>query len=79
MQKVMNRFRWTLEVVKRSDDLTGFVVILERWVVERTFAWLKWNRRLSKNYEILTTTGEAFCYVAMIRIMLRRLEIANAE
>jgi hypothetical protein len=32
---------------------------------------------LSKNYEMLTTTGEAFCYVAMIRIMLRRLENAS--
>ena len=76
MHKVMNKFRWILEVVKRSDDLSGFVVIPKRWIVERTFAWLNWNRRLSKNYEMLTTTGEAFCYVAMIRIMLRRLENA---
>jgi transposase len=77
MQKVMNRFRWILEVVKRSDDLAGFVVIPKRWIVERTFGWLNWNRRLSKNYEMLTTTGEAFCYVAMTRIMLRRLENAS--
>jgi transposase len=76
MQKVMNQFRWIVEVVKRSDDLAGFVVIPKRWIVERTFGWLNWNRRLSKNYEMLTTTGEAFCYVAMIRIMLRRLENA---
>ena len=79
MEWVMDRFRWILEVVQRNDDLSGFVVIPKRWIVERTFAWLNWNRRLSKNYEMLTTTGEAFCYVAMIRIMLRRLEIANAS
>jgi transposase len=77
MQKVMHRFRWILEVIKRSDDLAGFAVIPKRWIVERTFAWLNWNRRLSKNYEMLTTTAEAFCYVAMIRIMLRRLEQAS--
>jgi transposase len=77
MQKVMNRFRWILEVIKRSDNLAGFVVVPKRWIVERTFGWLNWNRRLGKNYEMLTTTGEAFCYVAMIRIMLRRLEKAS--
>jgi transposase len=77
MQKVMNRFRWILEVLKRSDDLAGFVVIPKRWIVERRFGWLNWNRRLSKNYEMLTNTGEAFCYVVMIRIMLRRLENAS--
>lgn len=76
MQKVMNRFRWILKVVKRSDNLSGFVVFPKRWMVERTFGWLNWNRRLSRNYEMLTTTGEAFCYVAMIRIMLWRLEKA---
>ena len=68
-----------LEVVQRHDDLSGSVVIPKRWIVERTFAWLNWNRRLSKSYEMLTTTGEAFCYVAMIRIMLRQLEVANAS
>jgi transposase len=76
-QWVMNRFCWVLEVIKRSDELSGFVVLPKRWIVERTFGWLNWNRRLSKNYEILTTTGEAFCYVAMIRIMLRRLADAS--
>jgi transposase len=72
----MHRFRWILEVIKRSDDCSGFVVIPKRWIVERTFGWMSWNRRLSKDYEVLTTTAEAFCYVAMIRIMLRRLEDA---
>jgi len=51
----------------------GFHVIPRRWVVERTFAWLSHNRRLSKEYERLTTTSEAWIYLAMSRLMLRRL------
>lgn len=51
----------------------GFRVLPRRWVVERTFAWQGQNRRLSKDYERLCTTSEALIYVAMIRLMLRRL------
>lgn len=62
-----------LEVVKRSDKLGGFVVQPKRWIVERTFAWLGFHRRLSKDYEALPATSEAMIYVAMIRLMLARL------
>ena len=48
-------------------------VVPRRWVVERTFAWLGRNRRLSKDYETLPCSGEAFVYLAMIRLMLKRL------
>lgn len=48
-------------------------VLPRRWVVERTFAWLGQNRRLSKDFERLTSTGEALIYVAMTRLMARRL------
>jgi transposase len=44
-----------------------------RWVVERTFSWLSQNRRMSKDYERLAETSEAFVYVAMTRVMVRRL------
>jgi putative transposase len=44
-----------------------------RWVVERTFSWLGQNRRTSKDYERLCVTGEAFIYVMMTRLMVRRL------
>jgi putative transposase len=44
-----------------------------RWVVERTFSWLGQNRRMSKDYERLPETGEAFVYAAMSRLMVRRL------
>src|SRR5215207_1941773 len=45
----------------------------KRWIVERTFSWLSQNRRLSKDYERLPETGEAFVYVAISRLMVRRL------
>ncbi len=45
----------------------------QRWIVERTFGWLTWYRRLSKVYEQLVEVSESFVYVAMIHLMLRRL------
>jgi putative transposase len=51
----------------------GFRVLPRRWVVERTFSWLGQNRRLSKDYERLCASAEAFVYAAMIRLMVRRL------
>lgn len=70
---VIEHCRFRLRVVLRSDDQKGFVVLPRRWVVERTFAWLSHHRRLSKEYEVLTTSSEAFVYLAMIRILVRRL------
>ena len=64
---------WIFQVVKRSDDGQGFVVLPRRWVVERTFAWLGRYRRLSKDYEQLPETSEAMIYAAMIHLMLKRL------
>jgi putative transposase len=65
---------WILEIVKRSDDVTGFQVLPKRWIVERTFAWFGRYRRLSKDYETLTESSEATTYLAMIHLMLRRLK-----
>ena len=52
---------------------SGFQVLARRWVVERTIAWLTTNRRLAKDYERLVETGEMLLYLAMSRILLRRL------
>ena len=71
---VANLTGWLWEVVKRSDKLTGFVLLPRRWVVERSFAWLSFNRRLSKDYEKLPRNSESALYIAMLLIMLRRLE-----
>jgi putative transposase len=72
---VADRFQFALQVVLRSDDQKGFKLLPRRWVVERTFAWLNHNRRLSKDYEVLPETAETFVYLAMTRLMLRRLAV----
>jgi putative transposase len=69
--------QWAKEEVKvdlqKLLPPQGFQVLPRRWVVERSFAWLCHNRRLSKDYERLCSTGEAFVYAAMTRLMVRRL------
>ncbi len=66
------RCGWRLAIVSKSPDQQGFVVIERRWVVERTFAWLGRNRRLSKDYEEYGETTEAWIYLASIRLLLKR-------
>lgn len=62
-----------VEVVKRCDDASGFKVLPRRWVVERTFGWLMRHRRLVRDYEQSETSAQAWIYIAMTRIQLRRL------
>ena len=72
---------WAREWAKEGKEVDwqrlmpprGFRVLPRRWVVERTFAWICHNRRMSKDYERLCATGEAFVYAAMTRLMVRRL------
>lgn len=68
-----HRPKLEVEVIKRSDDVKGFAVLPRRWVVERTFGWLMKQRRLVRDYETLETSAQAWIYLAMIRIMIRRL------
>src|SRR3954466_11710442 len=71
LKKVLRRVK--LEIVKRSDQAKGFVVLPKRWIVERTFAWLGRCRRLAKDWENLNCKALAFLRLASIRLMLRRL------
>ena len=73
MQWVMDVCRWIVQVVLRPQQTKGFVLLKKRWVVERTFGWLMGCRRLVRDYELLPQTSEAFIYLAMIRVMVRRL------
>jgi transposase len=63
---------WTMEIV-RCCDLHRFVVLPKRWIVERSFAWIGRNRRLTRDFERYARTVGAFVRLAMIRIMLKRL------
>ncbi len=72
---------WILELVVRPEgeskgEKTKFKVLKWRWIVERTFAWLGRYRRLSKDYEGSAESSESWIYMAMIHLMLRRLDPA---
>jgi putative transposase len=85
LEWVKDQLQWTVEVVKRPSrwrwyppgvepvPLPAFTVLPRRWVVERTFGWLGLNRRLSKDYERVPETSEAWIYAGMSRLLLRRL------
>jgi putative transposase len=67
------KWGWKLEIVKRTDDMKGFVLLPHRWIVERTFAWFENYRLLAREYEFSTKSSEADIDLVMIHIMLRRL------
>lgn len=73
LQWAATRIRAVIDPVMRNDKIKGFVLVPKRWVSERTFSWLGHSRRLNKDYERLTRSSEAMIYIAMIRIMVRRL------
>jgi putative transposase len=70
---VQQNLHVVLEIVLKLGDQKGFQVLPKRWVIERTFAWITRNRRLARDYERLAQSSEAFIYLAMIRLGLRRL------
>jgi transposase len=65
--------RLAVTIIKRSDNVTGFVVLPRRWVVERTFGWLVRHRRLVRDYERRPEHHEAMVWWATVTIMTRRL------
>ena len=70
-------FGFLLEVVKRPD-LSRFVGLPKRWIVERTFSWLIWHRRLSKDFEHSPKSSEVMVYIASNSIMLRRYTLCDS-
>lgn len=64
---------WMLQLIKRPLAVAGFVLLPQRWIVERTFAWLGRYRRQSRDYERLTESSEAMIQISMIHRMTRRL------
>ena len=72
-EEVFSFAPFELHVVSRPPGETGFVKLPQRWVVERTFAWLGRSRRLSKDCERLPESSEAMVRLSMVHLMLRRL------
>jgi putative transposase len=70
---------WELVIVRRPEGKKGWVKLPLRWTVERTFAWLGKCRRLSKDRERSVLSSEAFVKLAMIHLMLNRLEPKEAD
>jgi putative transposase len=62
-----------LEIVRRLAGQAGFHILPKRWIVERTLSWLVKSRRLARDYETLPKSSESIIYLAMIRLMLKRL------
>ena len=73
LKGVMDVCRWVVQVVLRPQETKGFKVVKKRWKVERTLGWLMHCRRLGRDYERLPETSETWIYLAMIRLMVRRL------
>ncbi len=71
--RIENLFGFIFEIVNKVLGVGGFQVQPKRWIVERTFGWLIWNRRLVKDYEENTEVSKAFIQLAMIRLMLKQL------
>ena len=65
---------YVLQCVLRPVEAKGFVVLPQRWIVERTLAWICRHRRHSKDYERTTESSETLVYIAMIHLMAKRLE-----
>lgn len=75
LEWVLLHFKFVLQPVLRPEDQKGFVLLPRRWVVERTFAWITQCRRLGLDYEVLPKSSEAMIYIAVTRLMVRRLAV----
>ncbi len=73
-EKIYQKFGLEIEVIKRSDDAQGFELLPQRWIVERSFGWMNYYRRLSKDYEGHCHLSRSWMLWAMIDKMLHTLE-----
>ena len=70
--KIFQNTSWQITIIKRKGQKT-FAPLPQRWIVERTFAWINKNRRMSKDYELKLQSSEALIYLSMIRLMIKRI------
>jgi transposase len=76
-ERVTQAMNILVEIVKKQPDQVGFVVLPRPWVVERFFAWINRNRRLSKDFEATINSAAAFLYAASAMLLIRRLARAS--
>src|SRR5262245_33500491 len=76
---VAGHAKWDLEIIRRPEGQRGWVRLPIRWTVERTFAWLGRCRRRSKDREKSVLASESFVKLAMIQLMLHRLEPSGVD
>ena len=63
----------TEEQIRTLRDHRSFEVVKKRWIVERSIAWITFQRRLNRDYELVPETTEAWVMLTFIRLMIRRL------
>ena len=74
LRKMLKKIgKWTLEIINRSDTANGFEVLPSRWVVERTYAWLGRNRRLTNDFENTIESATAWLFMASVQLITRRI------
>ena len=73
VKSIRKKFGYVIQVVISAYKGEGFRPIQKRWVVERTFSWMDYNRRLCRNYELTFDSAEEMVKLATIRLLLRKI------
>jgi len=73
IDNIRKKFGYVIQVVISSYKEQGFTPIQKRWIVERSFAWMEYNRRLCRNYELTFDSAEEMVKLATIRLLLRKI------
>lgn len=73
IENIKKNFGYVIQVVVSAYKEQGFRHIKKKWIVERTFSWLDWNRRLCRNNELTFDSTEVMVKLATIRLLLRKI------
>ncbi|MBC8109729.1 MAG: transposase [Verrucomicrobia bacterium] len=73
MERVKSIYGWEVEIVQKPESSKGFVPTGGRWVVERSFGWLNFKRRLSRDFEKTVESSEAMLQLGFIDVLIRRI------
>ena len=72
-EKIKKQLGYILKVIMRTEEKNNvFTPLPVRWVVERTFSWFDNDRRLCRDYELLTDSAEAMVKLSAIKLLLNK-------